>query len=95
MSVIVILIVPGDPVAAAAVFEAHRDEMTAIAQSGKAAGAIHHRVAAGINEIVIVDEWESREAWEAFSGDPQTAQLMLNAGAQTLVLDVIDTADSF
>lgn len=99
MSVIVIIKVPGDTAKARVTFAAKGDSMKAIAQRGKDAGAKRHKFAEGNGEIIVVDEWESQEAFEGFFGDPEIAALMAEAGAlgppEVSFYEVIETADAF
>jgi len=60
-----------------------KDRIMAVAQRGKSMGAIHHRFAASNGEIVVIDEWESREQFERFfSSTPDIPELMQAVGAQ-------------
>ena len=99
MSVIIIVKVPGDPAAANEVFHAQSSNMAEIAKRGREAGAIHHRFAAGTNEVIIVDEWTSADAFQQFFGDPEIADLMKAAGAQgppdISIYEAMDTPDAF
>ncbi|HLX78200.1 MAG TPA: hypothetical protein VKR27_04890 [Acidimicrobiales bacterium] len=99
MSVIVIIKVPGDTAKARATFDSNGDVMKGISQRGKAAGAHHHKFGEGDGEIIVVDEWESREAFEGFFGDPEIAAFMAEAGASgqpsVEFYEVIETADAF
>jgi len=81
VSVIVIIKVPGDVAKARATFEAQSDFLNQTGQRGQAAGALHHKFAAGEGEIVVIDEWRSREEFEQFFADPSIAQFMADAGA--------------
>ncbi|MGA8296229.1 MAG: hypothetical protein WB770_04225 [Acidimicrobiales bacterium] len=81
MSVIVIIKVPGDVAKARATFAAQSDFLKQTSQRAQAAGALHHKFAAGEGEIVVIDEWRSREAFEQFFADPSIAQFMADAGA--------------
>ena len=84
---------------ARAAFESKSEEMKGIAEAGKAAGALHHKFAAGDNEIVVVDEWESRAAFEKFFADPKIAELMADAGASgppaIEFYEALETSDAF
>ncbi len=99
MSVIVIIKIPGDTANARASFDSHGDEMKGIAQRGKAAGALSHKFAEGHGEILVVDEWESKEAFEGFFNDPEIAAFMAESGASGPPVadfyEVLDTADAF
>ena len=99
MSVIVVIKVPGNTATARATLESQGEVIQQIAARGKAAGALRHKFAEGEGEIIVVDEWTSREAFEGFFGDPDIAKLMHEAGAtgpaQVSFYDVIETADAF
>ena len=43
-----------------------KDRIMAVSQRAKGLGAIHHRFARTDGEIVVIDEWESREQFERF-----------------------------
>src|SRR5580700_11156590 len=81
MSVMVIIKVPGDVAKARAAFETQADFLRTTTERAKAAGALHHKFTAGEGEIVVVDEWASRDAFEKFFADPEIAKFMADAGA--------------
>jgi quinol monooxygenase YgiN len=61
-----------------------KERLQAISQRGKSMGAIHHRFAAANGEIVVMDEWESREQFERFfNGTPEIAEFMQAVGVQS------------
>jgi heme-degrading monooxygenase HmoA len=61
-----------------------KDRINSIAQRGKSMGAIHHRFAATDDEIVVIDEWESREHFEEFfNSTPEIGEFMQAVGAQS------------
>ena len=99
MSVIVIVKIPGDTSKARASFDSRGDEMKGIAERGKAAGALSHKFAEGNGEILVIDEWESKEAFEGFFNDPAIATLMAESGASgppvIAFYEKIETADAF
>jgi quinol monooxygenase YgiN len=66
MSVIMMMRAKGDPAAFESWANANPSLLTHIADEGKAAGCMHHMFAAGNGEIVVIDEWESAEAYEKF-----------------------------
>jgi heme-degrading monooxygenase HmoA len=77
-----ILRVPVDPAAMQRATEGN-DDFLAIAEHAKQNGAIHHEFWAGTDEVLVVDEWDSPEAFRAFfeAQGPQIGQLMQAAGA--------------
>jgi heme-degrading monooxygenase HmoA len=71
-----------------------------IAEDGKSKGALHHRFYAGDGELVVMDEWESEEAFQAFfSSQQEIPQVMQAAGAQgepsIEFLRPLETSDAF
>jgi quinol monooxygenase YgiN len=100
MSVFVIVTIKADKAAFERVVAERGDEMKAIAARGKAAGAIHHRFGLGADgTVVVLDEWNSAEAFQKFFDDPEIAQIMQDSGAQgppdVLVVEALETADQF
>jgi quinol monooxygenase YgiN len=58
-----------------------RDRILAVAERGKSMGAIHHRFAASDGDLVVIDEWESREQFERFfNSTPEIAEFMQAVG---------------
>jgi heme-degrading monooxygenase HmoA len=82
-------------------FIANREDMLRkIAEDAKSKGAIHHRFAIGDGFVLIVDEWESVEAFQQFfqtNSDIPTA--MQEGGAQGepefTFAEAVETADQF
>jgi quinol monooxygenase YgiN len=66
VSVIVTVRFSGDPARAKQVADADPERIRSIAETGRARGALHHRFAAGEGEILVIDEWESAEAFQSF-----------------------------
>jgi quinol monooxygenase YgiN len=61
-----------------------KDRLLAIAERAKTMGAIHHRFAATDGEIVVIDEWESREQFERFFNETtDIPQFMQEVGVQS------------
>lgn len=99
MSVIVRVVVPGDTEQFRTWITTDVDDIVALAQEGKAAGAIHHQFAIGEGEVLIVDEWESAEAFEQFFGRPEIAAAMQAGGAagppDIAFYEAVESADRF
>jgi quinol monooxygenase YgiN len=77
-----------------------RERLAAISQRGKSMGAIHHRFAATDGEIVVIDEWESREQFERFFNDnAEIAEFMQAVGVQSepeiSFFEPLDIGDEF
>ena len=46
-------------------------------------GAIHHTFAAGENELIVVDEWDTAESFQAFfNGNPKVEKVTADIGVQ-------------
>jgi hypothetical protein len=84
MSYLMILRVKADPDALARAAEESGDTFRGIAERAKGRGAIHHDFYAGDGEVLVVDEWESPEAFQSFFEDegPNIGPLMQAAGAE-------------
>jgi hypothetical protein len=82
-------------------FIADQEElMRKIAEDAKSQGAIHHRFAIGDGFVLIVDEWESVEAFQQFfQNNPDIPTAMQQAGAQGepefTFGEAVETADQF
>jgi hypothetical protein len=100
VSIFMILRVPGDPAALEQYANANADMMQRIAAAGKAAGATRHAFAAGDNEILVIDEWPSADAFQQFfDAQPEIPRLMQEGGAQGApeisIYRKLDTPDEF
>ena len=61
-----------------------KDRLMAVSERGRSMGAIHHRFAADDGEILVIDEWESREQFERFfSETTDIAEFMQAVGVQS------------
>ena len=101
MSVFMMLQVEGDPSRLA---EAMADEGRWQTINARASenGAIHHRFLASADgtEIMVVDEWESAEAFQKFfESSPEVGQIMAETGVtsepEVTFWHEIDTIDRF
>jgi heme-degrading monooxygenase HmoA len=83
MSVFMTLRVKADPTALERYAGEHGDAMRSLSDAAQSAGAIHHRfVGSDDGELMVLDEWESREAFQAFydTQGEQIGQMMQAAG---------------
>jgi hypothetical protein len=100
VSVFMVLRAQADPNAFEDYANANAELMVRIADAGKAGGAIRHAFAAGDGEILVIDEWPSAEAFQAFF-DSQTEipRMMQEAGVQGApqisIYRKLDTPDAF
>jgi quinol monooxygenase YgiN len=62
----------------------HEDLMRKITDEAKSLGCIHHTFAAEDGDVIVMDEWESREAFEKFFNDNSDVQMVMSeVGAQS------------
>lgn len=100
MTVLITVTIPGDTDRFRAFLTENPDQITAISQTGKDAGAIHHRFGIGDGHVIVIDEWDSAESFQGFfEGNEEIAAVMQGAGASgppvIAVYDAIETADQF
>jgi hypothetical protein len=100
MSVVVTGKFPGDTEAFRRFIADEGDLLRKIAEAAKSSGAIHHRFAIGDGFVLIVDEWESAEAFQQFfQNNTDIPNAMQQAGAQGepefTFGEAVETADQF
>ena len=102
MSVIVMLRVKADAKRLQEVIDGNEARWRAINSRAKELGAIHHRFlgSADGTEIVVLDEWESPEAFQKFfESSPEIPQIMGEVGVtsqpEITFWRALETADSF
>ena len=83
MAVLVIARFKADAGRMKAMFEQRKDDLVAIRDTARQAGATHHRFAAGDDgDIIFIDEWPNREAFEGFfHAQTKGPELMQEVGA--------------
>jgi hypothetical protein len=102
MSVMMGLRISVDPDRFEEVVKADHDRILGISEDAKSRGAIHHTFYANDagGEILVVDEWPSKEAFlEFFGSNAKVAELMGEAGVAERPTPVfwreLDTPDKF
>jgi hypothetical protein len=100
MSVLVTFRIDGDTAQFRRFIDSGDQRLLAIRDAARAAGAIHHRFGVGDGFVMVVDEWASAEAFQAFfSGNPDIPGVMQDAGAQSapdiVITEAIDSPDQF
>ncbi len=84
-----------------AMFASRKDDLVAVHDEAVQHGGKHHRFAAGENgEIVFIDEWESREAFDGFfRSQTKIPELMQEVGAsgppQFTFYEALSSPDEF
>jgi heme-degrading monooxygenase HmoA len=98
--VLVTMRVHGDPEAFRRYVTANPDTLREVADDARSQGCLHHRFGIADGAIVVVDEWESAEQFQAFfQGNERIPEIMREGGAQGepefTIADAIETADQF
>lgn len=94
MSVIVTVKLTGDTSLFTKSIEERGDEFRELADRSREAGALHHRFAVGDGFVLVIDEWESAEAFQKFFSNPQLMTFIASAGADPAIAPEITTAES-
>ena len=81
MSVLVVGKFQGDTEAFRAALQERADEFASIGERARSQGAIHHRFGIGEGFVIVVDEWESAEQFQAFFSDPELQAFIASTGA--------------
>src|SRR5262245_41437434 len=81
MSVIMTLVVPGDPKAAERMAQENPERMETIMASAKAHGLIAHRFYGSEGKIMAIDEWPDAASFQAFFSEmePEIGPMMQQA----------------
>jgi hypothetical protein len=99
MSVLVTIKVTGDVAKFKQLMESDPDRFRRIGEAGKEAGAIHHQFGVGDGYVLVIDEWNTAEAFQTFFQNPDIAAIMVDAGAQSepeiTFAEAIDSPDRF
>ena len=102
MSVTMMLRVKADPKRLQEVINGNEARTQTVNDRGKAIGAIHHRFLASADgtEVIVIDEWESPEAFQKFfESSPEIPQIMAETGVtsepEVTFWHEVDTIDKF
>jgi hypothetical protein len=83
MSVLVTMKVHGDTEQFRRFIAGEEELLREIAADAQAGGCVHHRFGVGDGFVLVVDEWESAEAFKRFfEGHPKLPEVMQKAGTQ-------------
>jgi quinol monooxygenase YgiN len=84
VSVYMSLRVKADPNKLEQYAQENREFMQGIADRAKGLGCLHHTFASEDGDVIVMDEWESREAFEKFFNDAEDVrQVMQEMGVQS------------
>ena len=99
MSVMVVAKLSGDTNAFRKSLEEDADAIRKLGERAREVGALHHRFAVGDGFILVIDEWESLEAYESFMASPELAALIGSVFGGTppeiTVGEAVDSPDMF
>jgi hypothetical protein len=100
MSVLITVTIPADVDAFRALAAESPERFTAISHRGRELGAIHHRFGVGDGAVLVIDEWDSAEAFNSFfEGNEEIAAVMQDAGATgppaIAIYEALESADQF
>jgi heme-degrading monooxygenase HmoA len=85
MTVLMILRVKADPARLEKIARGDSSPLLTLRDRGQSRGATRHRFFATEDEVIVVDEWPSEEAFRQFLADsPEIPQLIAHAGATAL-----------
>src|SRR6266516_5519884 len=98
MSVLMTMRVPGDTERFRQFFSSEGERLSAIADTAREQGCLHHRFGVGDGYVLVVDEWESPEHFQRFfEGNDQIEAVMHESGDQgkpeITFSDALDTPD--
>ena len=89
MSVLVVSKFEGDTAKFREALTERAGEFEKFRDMAVAAGAIHHRFGIGDGFVVIIDEWESAEAFQNFFANPDLQAFISSAGAAPVQPEMI------
>jgi len=100
MSVLITVKIKGDPAAFRQALADRADEFVKISDSGRTAGAVHHRFGLGDGFVLVVDEWESVEQFQQFFSDPALQSFIGSVGGapeppELTVSEAVASPDQF
>ena len=100
MSVLIIAKFQGDTAKFRQSLTERADEYAKISEESKSAGGVHHRFGIGDGFVLVVDEWESVERFEAFMANPDLQAFIGSVGAapvppEVVVAEAVTSADEF
>jgi heme-degrading monooxygenase HmoA len=92
--------IPADPAKLEAYTQENPEQVIAITDHAKQHGVLHHRFLAGDGEVVVLDEWETKEGFLAFfESDEEIPKLMQAVGAgqpaAPVFFESLETPDEF
>jgi quinol monooxygenase YgiN len=100
MSVLIIAKFQGDTDKFRRSMEERADEFAKISEESKGVGGLHHRFGIGDGFVLVVDEWESVDQFQAFMANPDLQAFIGSVGGapvppEVIVAEAITSPDEF
>jgi quinol monooxygenase YgiN len=100
MSVLIIAKFQGDTDKFRRSLEERGDEFAKFSEASKGVGGLHHRFGIGDGFVLVVDEWESVEQFQAFMANPDLQAFIGSVGGapvppEVIVAEAITSPDEF
>src|SRR5438105_15593165 len=101
MSVLVTIRMNGDVDTFRRALSERSGEFAKNSERGRESGAVHHQFGVGDGYVLVVDEWESAEKFQAFFSDPELQKFIGEVGGDTsappdiTVVEAVASADKF
>jgi len=100
MSVLIIAKFQGDTAKFRQSLVDRAGEYAKLAEESKAAGGLHHRFGIGDGFVLVVDEWESVEQFQAFMANPDLQAFIGSVGGapvppEITVAEAVTSPDQF
>jgi len=100
MSVLIIAKFQGDTDKFRRSLEERADEFAKISEESKGVGGLHHRFGIGDGFVLVVDEWESVDQFQAFMANPALQAFIGSVGGapvppEVIVAEAITSPDEF
>jgi quinol monooxygenase YgiN len=76
------------------------DEYAKISEESKAVGGLHHQFGIGDGYVLVVDEWDSVEHFQAFMANPDLQAFIGSVGGapeppEVIIAEAVASADQF
>ena len=100
MSVLIVAKFHGDTAKFRQTLLERAEDLIKFGELSRTAGAIHHRFGVGDGFVIVVDEWQTAEQFEAFMANPELQAFIAQSGAaggppEVTVTEAVTSADQF
>ena len=81
MGVLIVMTVPADTAQFESFVAGNEKLVEDLTEKAKAGGCTGHTFAVGEGQVIVVDQWETAEQFQAFIGSPEIQQVLGQMGA--------------